>query len=111
MISVIIIEQENLSYDEHSNWMTFNIGTCCGYFGEDEFFTDIFMITNMNKGNGDFDLTVKWFEERCLNNGKKLLFSAIENKRLLKHLINKRGFTLIGNIYAEKTYDKSNINT
>lgn len=87
--------------------MTLELGTCFVTFGEDEYFCDIFGISNKKKGNGHFNKTVEWFEARCKLNGKTLMFTSIENERLKKHLIEKRFFTLIGNSAAEKRFKKN----
>lgn len=93
-----------MPFDEDSNWMTFELGTSYVMFGETEFICDIFGISNKDKGNGDFDKTVKWFENKCKIEGKTLIFSCIENERLKIHLNEKRGYTVLGSSTAQKIF-------
>lgn len=67
-----------MPFDEDSNWLSFHIGTCQGYFGETNDTCEIFTISNTIKGNGDFKKTLKWFEDKCELNGKTLMFTYIE---------------------------------
>ena len=98
----MIITTLDLPFDKNSNWKNFKLGSCQGQFGEDEIDVEIFGILNKDKGNGDFEKVIAWFENYCKENKKALLISHIENERLRSHLINKRGFIPIGNS-ARKT--------
>lgn len=95
---------EDLPFDEETSWTEFDIGTCNGYFGDTKYICELFMIGNKEKGNGHFDATLKWFENKCKLENKNFLISHIENDRLLQHLIKKRDYTLVGNCHAEKKF-------
>ncbi len=82
----------------------FKVGTVQGLYHSMKEFYEIIAIVNKEFGNGHFEDTLEWFETSCRRDKKKLRFGAIINERFAKHLVEKRGFTRIGED-CEKQYD------
>lgn len=77
-------------------WFLFQIGTCHGCWKPTETSYDILAVDNDKPGNGHFQDVLEWFENSCKRDKRDLRFLEVMNKRLLTHLITKRGFTADG---------------
>ena len=75
----------------------FRVGTCTGIFSFDGDNYIIIGIGNDKQGNGHLQDVFDWFENSCKRDKKNLMVVEIMNKRFMKHLIEKRGFTAIDN--------------
>jgi hypothetical protein len=75
----------------------FQVGTCGGQWlaTQDEYV--IFAVANNLPGNGHFEDVLEWFYSSCQRDGKNLLIFEFLNTGFFKHLVNKRGFTPLGN--------------
>ena len=96
----------DIPFDEQSNWKRVDVGTCTAFFGETECDFDIFGLANSDKGNGNLNDTLEYFEYICAKKNKDLFLTHIENERFKKHLINKRGFKAHGNVSVVKRLKK-----
>lgn len=102
------ITHMNLPYDEDSNWMSFNMGTCRGMFGITEHAYQIFGIGNSEPGNGHFDEVLGWFERNCARKNKDLVFEHFINEPFMTHLIEKRGYKPMSRTCVIKYIRKTN---
>lgn len=102
---MIHTEQIGLPFDENSNWIFSKCGTCHISWGETESTREIYGIGNSQPNNGDFDITLKWFEEKSREDKKSLYFLHFENQAFKKHLIEKRGFVLVGPSCVVKKFE------
>lgn len=80
-------------------WITedftrFKIGTVNGIWTSTKNTYDILGIDNDCPGNGHFDDVFEWFENSCKRDKKDFRILEVWNKRLRKHLTEKRGFVL-----------------
>lgn len=75
-----------------TDFMCFRVGTCEGLWRSTGFSYDILGIMNSKPGNGHFTDVLEWFEYSCRRDFKHLQIMEVWNKRLLVHLISKRGF-------------------
>lgn len=75
------------------NWHRFKVGTCEGLFAFRGECFYILAIENNIKHNGHFGDVLEWFEHSCKKSKLSLVFLEVWNKRLLKHLVEKRGFS------------------
>ena len=73
----------------------FRIGTCHGLWYSKPDAHVLLAVVNDTKGNGHFDDVIEWFENSCKRDKLNFVIAEVWNKRLLKHLIEKRGFTAI----------------
>lgn len=85
---------------ESAPWLTphfirFRVGTCTGLWTSENKTYDILAIENAEPGNGHLNDVFEWFENSCKRDGKKLRVLEVWNKGFLKHLVEKRGFSLI----------------
>lgn len=85
-------------------WELFRVGSCRGQWRSTPEAFEILSIVNDKPGNGDFDHALAWFEESCHRFGRGLRVREIWNKRLLAHLVTKRGFQLEGEEDAIKRF-------
>lgn len=75
-------------------WLLYRVGTVSGQWRSVPGAYEILSFVNDNPGNGDFGHTMDWFEESCKRDGYNLRIREVSNKRLRKHLVEKRGFKL-----------------
>ncbi len=73
-------------------FMRFRVGTCTGVYSTEGKF-GILGIENSVKGNGHFEDVLQWFEFSAKRVKVRLYVLEVWNKRLMDHLIEKRGFT------------------
>ena len=85
-------------------WIAFKIGTCEGLFCFNGVCYQILAINNKEMNNGHFQDVLDWFENSCKRDKVSLQFLQIMNKRFKKHLVEKRGFVLLGDNTAEKSF-------
>lgn len=88
---------------EVADWITddykqFRIGTMEGLWVSTKETYDILALKNNSKGNGHFQDVFDWFENSCRRDKKDLRILEVDNKRLRKHLVNKRGFKCVDNV-------------
>ena len=76
----------------NDGWMLFRIGTCDGQWRDAGDAYEILSVINSRPGNGHFDDVLEWFEHSCRRDGKRLRIREVENERLKRHLVEKRGF-------------------
>ncbi len=76
----------------NDGWMLFRIGTCDGQWRCTSDAYEILSVVNSRPGNGHFDDVLEWFEFACRRDGKLLRIREVENERLKRHLVEKRGF-------------------
>ncbi len=110
MTETVFISSHNLDFEiapwnspidiSIDNLSRFRIGTCEGLWGVEGKSYVIIAVTNNIPGNGHFNDVLEWFENSCKRDGYTLKIVELMNKRLMKHLINKRGF---------KRIDKENV--
>lgn len=81
-------------------WVKFKIGTCEGLWRAKNKNYEILAIKNHEPGNGHFQDMFDWFENSCKRDKHSLVVIQVDNKRLKKHLLEKRGF-----IEHEKEYN------
>lgn len=79
-----------------NEYLLFRVGTCEGAWRSTSTTYDILSIDNEHSGNGHFTDVMEWFEHCCRRDGKQLRFLEVLNDRLRRHLIEKRGFTAVG---------------
>lgn len=84
----------------------FKVGTCHGQYMVDKGNYLIINIINEEKGNGHFDEVLEWFESSAKRDKVKLGVVELWNKRLKKHLIEKRGFQEDENGDVYKNYGR-----
>lgn len=99
------LDFENAPFRHDVSCHCFRIGTCEGLWTVKEKSYVIIAVTNRIPGNGHFDDVFEWFERSCRRDGYSLVVAAIVNKRLFRHLIEKRGFVDIGDDNVEKKFD------
>ncbi len=75
-------------------WKLFRVGKCDGQWRATDDAYEILSIINKFKGNGDFDHALDWFEDSCRRDKKALRIREVWDKRLMAHLIEKRGFVV-----------------
>ena len=80
----------------------FRVGTCHGNYTWDKKSYIIITIINEQPGNVHLQDVFDWFENSCKRDGKSLKVAEIWNEGFKKHLIEKRGFSDIGNDWADK---------
>ncbi len=83
----------------------FRIGTCEGIWAVTDDSYDIVTVVNNQPGNAHLQDVFEWFEYACRRDGKSLRVLELLNDQFKAHLINKRGFTDIGNNNLEKRMD------
>jgi len=86
-------------------WKGFQIGTCHGLWRSTKKSYQILVVANREMGNGHFQDVIDWFENSCQRDGRSLMFLEIFNDDFSKHLVDKRGFTVVGDD-AIKTFTK-----
>lgn len=100
----------NLMFEVAKGYMAdfpnFRVGTCTGIFTFNENEYVIVGISNSKFGNGHFNDVMEWFENSCKRDNKDLVVAEIFNKKLMAHLIGKRGFEFLKNNYVIKTFKK-----
>ena len=82
--------------------MAFRVGTCHGLYYPTEKEYVILAIENNEPGNGHFEDVLEWFENSCRRDKKNLGFNQVMNKRLMAHLVTKRGFRQVTDLVAIK---------
>lgn len=82
---------------EGIEWEEFKVGTTTGLWRSTLLSYEILAVKNTNPGNGHFVDLMQWFEHSCRRDKKHLVFLEIMNAKLNNHLINKHGFTKVGN--------------
>lgn len=97
---------EVADWEYDGQYKRFRIGTCSGLWASIPKSYGILAITNSKPNNGHFNDVLEWFENSCKRDNKTLQILEVWNKRLKKHLIEKRGFVDIGNNHVEKTFNK-----
>lgn len=90
-------------WERDHEWNRFKIGTCDGLWRATFVTYDILVVNNELPGNGHFEDVFQWFENSCRRDGKMLRIMEVWNKRLKRHLIEKRGFECIGE-HCVKTF-------
>lgn len=80
--------------DDQSPYL-YRIGTCHGLWYSKPDAYVLLMVMNDEIGNGHFTDVMEWFENSCARDKKNFIVAEVWNKRLLKHLIEKRGFVAI----------------
>lgn len=90
------------------NVSKFRIGTCEGLWGVEGETYVIIAVINNHRGNGHFNDVLEWFENSCKRDGYDLKIVELINKRLIKHLIKKRGFKKIDKDNVFKRFKISN---
>lgn len=75
--------------------LAYRVGTCTGIYSWDAKNYIIIGITNHEQNNGHLDDVFEWFENSCKRDKKNLMVAEIMNRRFMKHLIEKRGFTVL----------------
>jgi hypothetical protein len=93
---------EDAPWKYSDEFRRFRIGTCEGLWGSTPLTFDILAITNDVPGNGHFEDVLQWFSHSCRRDGKDLRIMEVWNKRLLKHLIEKRRFLSCGDHCIKK---------
>lgn len=86
---------------EVAPWITkdfqrFRVGTCEGLYGRKGKDLAILAISNREPNNGHLNDVFEWFEDSCKKAKCNLWVLEIWNENFRKHLIDKRGFFLIG---------------
>jgi len=84
--------------------MRFRVGTCEGLFSCSDGCYNIIAVINNDSGNGHFQDVLDWFENSCKRDGRKLRIVELWNEKLMKHLIDKRGFYKIEGDNVEKIF-------
>lgn len=79
-----------LNYDE---WQEYKVGACHGQWVSTVDTYDILTVINEQPGNGHFEDVLQWFEQSCRRDNRSLRILEVWNKRLARHLVEKRGFT------------------
>lgn len=87
-----------------SEFKRFRIGTCSGLWQSTDKSYDILAIDNSKRGNGHFDDVLEWFENSCKRDKKHLMFLEVWNEKLMKHLIEKRGFIKVDKFNLIKSF-------
>lgn len=59
---------------------------------------EILAIVNDLPGNGHFEDVMDWFQSSCVCAQVPLIIRSVDNKKFLKHLIDKRGFVQINDV-------------
>ena len=100
-------------YFEVAPWLApmfkrFRIGTCEGLWAVNNESYDILAIDNKEKGNGHLEDVFEWFENSCKRDNRDLRVLEVWNKKFMKHLIEKRGFTDIGGDNVIKYFKNEN---
>lgn len=75
--------------------LLWRIGTCHGLWYPTEKEYVLLAVHNDEIGNGHFTDVMEWFENSCKRDKKDFIVGEVWNKRLKKHLIEKRGFIAI----------------
>ena len=91
------IKNHDLPYGDGTNWMSFHVGTCVGWFGENDQSIDVFGIGNSCPGNGHFDAALEFMLNMCKDRNKDMVIEHFVNEGFMKHMIGKRGFSMLGN--------------
>lgn len=74
----------------------FIVGTCRGVFWIEGDRLNILAVINLESGNGHFTDVLQWFEHSAKEKKLKFVFAEVMNPGLRKHLVEKRGFEMIG---------------
>lgn len=90
-------------------WMLFRIGTCEGQWRCAGDAYEILSVINSRPGNGHFDDVLEWFEFACRRDGKQLRIREVENERLKRHLVEKRGFRPEGEDDVVKEFKETEV--
>lgn len=83
------------------NMAKFRIGTCEGLYCFEKDFYGIIAVVNNTPNNGHFKDVLDWFYNSCKRDKKDLRVLELWNDKFKKHLIEKLGFTDIGNSNVE----------
>lgn len=81
-------------FEDGYHWQEFIVGTCRGLFTSTDRHWILLAIDNEQPGNGHFTDVMEWFERFCKRDKKDFVIMEVWNKRLLAHLLTKRGFEL-----------------
>ncbi len=73
-------------------WQVFKVGTVHGQWVSTPTSYDILSFINDHPGNGHFEDVIEWFEQSCKRDKRNLRVLEVWNKRLARHLVEKRGF-------------------
>lgn len=87
-------------------WLLFKVGTCHGAWCATGDAYEILTIVNDHPGNGHFDDVLEWFEHSAKRDKKCLRIREVWNKKLKKHLFEKRGFIYGNGDDMVKYFDK-----
>src|SRR5687768_8724527 len=91
------------------DWLRFKVGTCHGLWRCTSEAYEILSIVNNEPGNGHFEDVIEWFESSAKRDNKWVVFMEVWNTKLLRHLIEKRGFQrrdLIDHVNAVKFFNQ-----
>lgn len=95
-ISTHKLDFEICPWEVSKEFMRFRIGTCDGLWRSTKDSFDILAISNSSPGNGHLEDVFDWFYNSCRRDKRNLRILELWNDNFKQHLINKKGFTLIG---------------
>jgi hypothetical protein len=98
----------NLEFFSTDIWIgdfrKFQVGTVGGAWRATPISYEILALDNSQPGNGHMIDVIEWFEASCKRDKRSLRILECWNLGFKKHLIEKHGFTDIGNNQIEKTW-------
>lgn len=83
-------------WERSPDFLRYRVGTCHGLWRSTDLAYDILAIDNDLPGNGHLEAVFQWFEHSCRRDKKALRILHILNPRFMRHLVEKRGFTAVG---------------
>ena len=103
-VSTHKLDFECAPWQRGENFLRFRVGTCEGLWLSTDESYGIVAVINSEPNNGHFTDVLEWFENSAKRDGKSLQILEVFNRKLKKHLIEKRGFKKIKGNNVEKTF-------
>lgn len=91
-VSTHKLDFESTEGSNYGDYKHFRVGTCHGLWDSCPTAYLILTVNNEQHGNGHFTDLLEWFEVSCKRDNRDLIIQKVWNKRLKRHLVNKRGF-------------------
>lgn len=88
------------------DWLRFKVGSCGGLWWSLPDCYLILSIINDIPGNGHLQDVFEWFEFSCQRDQKNLVIMEVWNEGFKRHLLDKRGFIVLGEDNIIKVFNK-----